>query len=94
MKPSIKFKIGIILLIASQLLGWGGMAFFCSLALKTSKPFMCFFGVGLYVVSWGMLGLCVLLTGKEGIPYVRDLLKKLSTSLPLCSHAPKKDGNL
>ncbi len=93
MKPSFKFKLGILLLIASQLLGWGGMAFFCSLALKTGKPFICFFGFVLYAVSWGMLGFCVLLTGREGIPYVRNLLKKLSASLPLLSNSPKKDGN-
>jgi hypothetical protein len=93
MKPRSKLRTGIILCIVSQLLGWGGTAFFCSLALKTSKPILCCFGIGLYALSWGMLGLCVMLVGTEGIHYVRDLFKKLVISLPLRCPGPKKDSN-
>jgi hypothetical protein len=93
MKPTIKFKTVIILLIVSQLLGWGGMAFFGSLALKTSKPVIYLFGAGLYAISWGMLALCLLLAGKEGILQVHDLLKKRLTSLSLRFNGHKKDGN-
>ncbi|OGP53341.1 MAG: hypothetical protein A2Y65_05480 [Deltaproteobacteria bacterium RBG_13_52_11] len=93
MQPGTKFKTGVILLIVSQLLGWGGMAFFGSLVLTTNKPVMYLFGVGLYAISWGMLGLCLLLADKEGIPPLCDLLKKLLISLPLRANGPKKDGN-
>jgi hypothetical protein len=93
MKSGTRLKMGIILVIASQLLGWGGIAFFCSLALKTRKPGMCLFGTILYAVSWGLLGLCIVLVGAEGIQYIRNLLKKPSIAAFFRSARPKKNGH-
>jgi hypothetical protein len=81
MKLTAKFRTGIILLIVSQLLGWVALVFVCSLAFRTGKPITSFFGVGLYTVSWGGLGLGVMLAGTEGILYVRNFLKKRMSSL-------------
>ncbi len=76
MKPNVKFRTGIILLVVSQLLGWVALVFVCSLAFRTGKPIICFCGFGLYTVSWGGLGLGVMLAGTEGILYIRNFLKK------------------
>jgi hypothetical protein len=50
---------------------------------------MCFFGIGLYTVSWGMLGLCLLLAGKEVIPLYAIMQK----TFDLFVFAISKNGN-
>jgi hypothetical protein len=92
MKPSVKFRTGIILLIVSQLLGWVALVLVCSLAFRTDKPIICFFGVGLYTVSWGGPGLGVMLAGTEGVFYVRNFLKK-HISLFLQLKGPHQGNN-
>jgi hypothetical protein len=77
MEFSLKFWIGIILLVTNQPLGWGAMLVCSALAVKTKKKFFYFLGVGAYALSWGMLGLGFLLAGPEGIQYSRNLLKGL-----------------
>jgi hypothetical protein len=47
-----------------------------SLAFRTDKPIICFCGFGLYTVSWGGLGIGVMLAGTEGVLYVRNFFKK------------------
>jgi hypothetical protein len=84
--------MGVIVLVISQFLGWGGIALLCSLVFKTSKPATYFFGVGVYTVSWGLFGGGVILAGPEGIHIVRNLLKKYSIFLPLRFKGAKKDG--
>lgn len=77
MEFSLKFWIGIILLITNQPFGWGAMILCGALAIKTKKKFFYFLGLAVYALSWGMLGLGILLAGPEGIKYSRDLLKSL-----------------
>lgn len=77
MEFTLKFWIGIILLVTNQPLGWGAMLLCGALAVKTKKKFFYFLGVGAYALSWGMLGLGFLLAGPEGVQYSRNLLKGL-----------------
>ena len=77
MEFSLKFWIGIILLITNQPLGWGGMLICNALTIKNHNALFSFLGIGVYALSWGMLGLGLLMAGPEGIKYSRSLLKKL-----------------
>jgi len=62
---SLRLIVGTILLITNQPIGWGGMLLFGNLARRTGKKLYYFIGVGIYALSWGMLGLGVYLVGKE-----------------------------
>ena len=48
-----------------------------SLAIKKYNALFFFLGIGAYALSWGILGLGLLMAGPEGIKYSRSLLKKL-----------------
>jgi hypothetical protein len=86
MQSHIKLRAGIILLIVSQLLGWGALVFVCSLSFKGGKPAFYLFRVGLYAISWGGFGLGAMLAGTKVILYVRNFLKKrLLSSLLRCN---------
>ncbi len=80
MEFSLKFWIGIILLVTNQPFGWGAMLLCSALAVKTKKKIFYLLGIGIYALSWGMLGLGFLLAGPEGIKYSRNLLKELWVS--------------
>jgi hypothetical protein len=71
-----RFRIGIILILISQPFGVLALLICNAIALHKHNVFFSFLGVGGYVLSWGMLGLGLLLAGKDGITYSRGLLKK------------------
>jgi hypothetical protein len=75
MRVSIRFRLGIILLAMNQPFGWGALVVCAVLAVKTQRPMFYLIGLGVYALSWGMLGLGVVLAGPEGIPYLRGLLQ-------------------
>ena len=77
MKFSVKFWIGIVLLTTNQPLGWGAMLACDAIAINKHDEFFFYLGIALYALSWGMLGLGMLLAGPEGIRYSRLLLKKV-----------------
>ena len=77
MEFSFKFWIGILLLITNQPLGWGAMFIGNTLSINTQNTLFSFLGIGTYALSWGMLGLGVLMAGPEGVKYSRSLFKKL-----------------
>jgi hypothetical protein len=77
MEFSLKFRIGIILLVTNQPFGWGAMLICNAIAIHRHNTLFFFLGIGAYALSWGMLGLGLLLAGPEGIKYSRSLLKKL-----------------
>lgn len=76
MKLNLKFIVGVILLATNQPLGWGAMLLSGAIALKTGKTFFYFIGIGAYALSWVMLGVGLFLAGKEGLPYLKMLLKR------------------
>lgn len=75
-KFSLRFYIGIILLITNQPIGWAAMVACNAIAINKHNIFFTYLGFGLYALTWGMLGLGVLLAGPEGIRYSRLLLKR------------------
>ena len=76
MKFSFGFWIGIILLITNQPLGWGAMLVCDTIAINKHNESFFYLGIALYALSWGMLGLGMLLAGPEGVRHSRPLLKK------------------
>ena len=77
MALSLKFWIGITLLVTNQPIGWGAMFIFNALSINKQNVLFSVLGFGAYLLSWGMLGLGLLLAGPEGIKYSRSLIKKL-----------------
>ena len=76
MKQSLKFRIGITLLLINYPVGWGGVSLCSTLAILNDNAKLHFVGIGIYTLSWLMLGLGLLLAGPEGIQYSRILLKR------------------
>ena len=76
MEFSLKFRIGIILIILSQPFGVVALLIFNAIALHLHSAFCSYVGIASYALSWAMLGLGLLLAGKEGITYSRDLLRR------------------
>ena len=77
MAHTAKFRIGIFLLVANQPLGFLAILVCNAIALRQHNAIFSFIGLGAYVLSWGMLGLGLLLAGPEGIAFSRSLLKKI-----------------
>ncbi|MBW2560463.1 MAG: hypothetical protein JRE40_06360 [Deltaproteobacteria bacterium] len=75
-KLSLRFYIGILLLTTNQPLGWGAMLICNAIAIDRQNIFFTYLGLGFYALTWGMMGLGVLLAGPEGIRYSRLLLKR------------------
>ena len=72
-----RFWIGIILLVTNQPIGWGGMIIANALALKHHNIFYTYLGFGIYALSWGMLGLGVLLAGQQGKIWLKEIYQKI-----------------
>jgi len=70
---SVKFTIGMILLATNQAVGWGGIIYFAYLAKKTGKKIYIAAGTVIYIVSWGMLALGMMLAGPEGLALIKKL---------------------
>ena len=77
MAHTAKFRIGIFLLVANQPLGFLAILVCNAIALRQQDAIYSFIGLGAYVLSWGMLGLGLLLAGPEGIALSRSILKKI-----------------
>ena len=73
---SIKFWLGMILLVTNQPLGWGGMFAFNALSINDRNLWYSLLGFGIYALSWGMMGLGVYLAGPEGVRYARSTLQR------------------
>jgi len=65
-----------ILLTTNQVIGWAGIGASAYLAKKTGKKFWIAVGTGVYIMSWGMVALGILLAGKEGLDLSKSLLAK------------------
>ena len=76
MEFSLKFWVGIILLITNQPIGWGAMLIGNTLSINKQDALFSYLGIGTYAFSWGMLGLGLLMAGPDGIKYSRSLIRK------------------
>ena len=83
MEFSLKFWIGILLLITNQPLGWGAMLIGNTLSINKQDALFSYLGIGTYAFSWGMLGLGLLMAGPGGVKYSRSLIRKLRY---FCAH--------
>ncbi|MBW2561423.1 MAG: hypothetical protein JRE40_11295, partial [Deltaproteobacteria bacterium] len=65
-KFSLRFYIGILLLTTNQPLGWGAMLICNAIAIDRQDIFFTYLGFVFYGLTWGMMGLGVLMAGPEG----------------------------
>lgn len=71
---SPKFITGIILILTNQIVAWGGIIICAFLSKeKTRKTFIAT-GISLYIISWIMLALGIVLTGREGLELAKQWL--------------------
>jgi hypothetical protein len=76
-KRSLRFKIGVFLLVVNTPFGYGGGALAAAIGVKIGQPALGVgLGVGVYILSWIMLGLGIWMAGPEGVQLVKDLRKK------------------
>ncbi|MBP1711790.1 MAG: hypothetical protein H6Q49_1992 [Deltaproteobacteria bacterium] len=76
-KRSLRFKIGVFLLIVNTPIGYGGSALAAAIGLKTRHPALgAGVALGIYILSWNMLGLGIWMAGPEGLNLVKDLSRK------------------
>ncbi len=76
-KRSLRFKVGVFLLIVNTPIGYGGSALAAVIGLKTRHPAIgAGVALGIYILSWNMLGLGIWMAGPEGLKLVKDLRKR------------------
>jgi hypothetical protein len=76
-KPSLRFKIGVFFLIVNMPFGYGGAAIASAVGARIGQPGLGVgLGVGIYLLSWIMLGAGIWMAGPEGVQLVKDLRKK------------------
>lgn len=76
-KRSLRFKIGIFLLIINTPFGYGAGALAAYIFAHAGRLELgAAVGLGIYIFSWLMLGLGVWLAGPEGVQLVKELRKK------------------
>jgi hypothetical protein len=67
------FQRGVVLMVASVPFGYGGAALATLIGAGTGHPARAVaWGVGIYILSWGMLGLGFLLAGPAGLAYLKE----------------------
>ena len=69
---SLRFIVGITLIVINYPLGWGGVIAGTLLYRKTRRRWWCLAGTGVYGLSWGMLAAGIYLAGPEGMSFVRS----------------------
>ena len=80
-KPSLRFKIGVVLLVANVPIGIGGAILAAGVGAATGhRNLGITLGVAIYATSWGMLGLGIVMAGREGLDYVKRLRTRWSGS--------------
>ena len=76
MEFSLKFWTGVVLLLINQPIGWTALIICNGISVKKQDVNYSLLGIGVYALTWGMLGLGFLFAGREGIKYSLVLLKK------------------
>ena len=71
----LRSLVGVVLLVSNSPFGWGCVAAAGWLATHTGEPRWLAFGAFGDGVSWAMLGLAVVLLGREGVNAVRARLR-------------------
>jgi hypothetical protein len=72
-----RFKTGVCLLVLNIPFGQAGVVLAGVLAVKTGhKAFWVGVAVAAYALSWVMLGMGVVLSGRKGMEYAKELVRK------------------
>lgn len=80
-RTSIRFKLGLTLLVLSYVLGWPMLALLESIAAYLKSPSLAIvIAPGLYVLSWLLLGASVLLVGPDAKKYLLEFYQKWKES--------------
>ncbi len=74
-KKSLQFKTGIFFLILSFPVAYGLILIFAFLAAKTGNSNWLWWSGKVYAMSWGLLGLAILLIGKQGVQWFKREMK-------------------
>jgi hypothetical protein len=69
MEFSVKFWAGVILLLINQPIGWIALVICNGLSVKNQDSDYCLLGFGIYGLTWGILGLGFLFSGRDGMKY-------------------------
>ena len=72
-RTSLRFRAGMILLIASFPVGYGGLAAVGAVAAWMRDARWVLAGVACYVFSWVMFLAAFALSGREGVRYAKSL---------------------
>ena len=64
-------------MLINQPIGWIALVICNGLSVKEQDVFYSLLGFGIYIFTWGMLGLGILLSGREGIKYSLSLFKRM-----------------
>ncbi len=84
----LRSLVGVALLVSNSPFGWGCVAAAGWLATRTGEPRWLAFGAVGYGVSWAMLGLAVVLLGREGVNAVRSRLRWRRSPVPQVEEEP------
>ena len=67
-----KFRLGIIFLVLSYVFGWPFLLLIETIALYYQSSTLGIIGAIIYIVSWGLLGIAVLLAGPDVVVFVKQ----------------------
>ena len=71
-KHGFWFKVGLVLLVLNFPIGYGGLAVGTAIAVCKKQPAALTVGFVFYGLSWVILGLGTILTGRGGIRYAKS----------------------
>jgi len=74
---TLRFKIGLILILLNSPFGYAGIALGVALHLKTRHAAWELLGMALYALSWGMLVVGVWMAGPEGNRQAQKFFRRL-----------------
>jgi len=72
---TLRFIVGMALLLTNSLVGWAGIIYSAYQAKKTGKKYYIGIGTGIYLLSWGMLGLGMYLAGPDGLTLTKKIFR-------------------
>jgi hypothetical protein len=71
-----KFHLGIVLLTTNSFIGWAGILAGIYLAKRSGKKYFITLGFLIYLLSWGLLALGVVLAGPDGLRISKHIFFK------------------
>ena len=76
LRHRVLFAIGIGLIVVNVPFGWGALTVGAALAVALKQPQWLLWGMIGYGVSWVLLGVGVLITGRTGLAKAREIRRR------------------